>query len=85
MSNLFMLNLSRVKSKKIFFYSFVSDIQLMHTTEANLNEIFVAFEEFIINYESFIKNLTPNHLENEFGNIFASGTEFVIEKLNSLN
>lgn len=35
-----------------FYKHFSTDILLMHTTEKNLNTVFCAFEQLILNYEA---------------------------------
>lgn len=68
-----------------FFDCFVDDIQLIHTTEKNLNHIFCSFEELLINFDYLIKNLLPKNHKSEFESILGTGTKFVVEKLKGLN
>lgn len=68
-----------------FYKHFSADILLMHTTEKNLDTIFCAFEQLILNYELLLKNIAPDHLKSQLDGVFATGTKFVIDKLKSHN
>lgn len=68
-----------------FFNEFNTDILLMNTTEKNFDTIFCACEQLILNFETLIKNITPDDLKVEIADILALGTKFVVEKLKLRN
>lgn len=79
------LQVDAFKTFEQFFEGFSADILLMHTTEKNLDTIFHALEEVIINYNVLTKNLLPEKHKSELNNIFESGRKFVVDKLKSQN
>lgn len=68
-----------------FYESFSTDILLMHTTEKNLNTIFNAFEKLVVNYERLIMDIMPDYLKKQLSAVVPTATNFVVEKLRSLN